>query len=460
MSGVLVAIMAYIALQIAIGISLSRRIKSDDDYIVAGRSLGTTLVAFSVFATFFGSEAVTAAAAGIYDKGLSGAVVDPICYAVAIVLMGVFLAARLRAKELTTFADLFRNRYSPGVERLVVLVLVPGSLFWAAAQIRVFGVVLESNAGVGLQKALLIAAVSVAVYSIIGGLLADAVTDTIQGIVVMLGLAILGIAIASKFGGPATAIATAGDGRLSLIGDDATALTFVEKIAIPLCGTIVAVELISRFLGAQSPAVAARGTSIGGGLYLLVGLIPIYLGLIGPTALPGLKETEELVPRLAEAHLPGVLHIVFVGAIISAVLSTVHSTLHAPAAQVSHNLIVQMFPDWTATTRLWSVRLTVAALTVVAYLLAATSTSIKDLVETASAFGSAGIFVTLMFALFTNYGSSSSAYAAISSGMIVWAGAKYGLELSTPYVLALAASATAYVAAGMLATRSPVRSSP
>ena len=38
----------------------------------------------------------------------------------------------------------------------------------------------------------------------------------------------------------------------------------LEKIAIPICGTIVAVELISRFLGARTADVAATGTVLGG----------------------------------------------------------------------------------------------------------------------------------------------------------------------------------------------------
>jgi Na+/proline symporter len=458
MNALLLAILAYVASQIAIGIWYSRRIATESDYILAGRALGPGLVAFSVFATFFGSEAVTASAAAIYDKGLGGAIVDPLAYAAAIVIVGLFFAARLRAKELTTFADLFRNRFSPGVEKLVVVVLLPGSLFWAAAQIRVFGVVLESNSSIGLANALLIAAVAVGVFSVIGGLMADSVTDTIQGCVVIAGLLILAVAVATVAGGPITAISSAAaNGRVSLFGDD-TVLTLLEKIAIPVCGTIVAVELISRFLGARNPEIAGRGTTGGGLIYLLVGLVPIYLGLIGPTVMPDLKETEELVPRLAQAFLPGLLYAVFVGAIISAILSTVHSTLHAPAAQVSHNVVSRLLPDLTPQARLWSVRLTVAVLTVVAYLLAVNSNSIKELVETASAFGSAGVFVTLMFALFTNFGGAASAYGAIVGGIVVWAGARYGLNVATPYLMALVASAAVYVTLGFVVRDASARS--
>jgi Na+/proline symporter len=183
---------------------------------------------------------------------------------------------------------------------------------------------------------------------------------------------------------------------------------------------------------------------LGAGLYLLLGLIPIYLGLVGPVLLPGLKDTEEIVPRLAEAFLPTVAYILFIGAIISAILSVVHATLHAPAAQLSHNVLLRVRPQATAAGKLWTVRLTVAGLSAVAYVLAMSSDSIKDLVETASALGSAGVFVATLFGLFTKFGGAPSAYASILAGTIMWAWCKYIFGMSTPYLIALASAVVAY----------------
>ena len=64
-------------------------------------------------------------------------------------------------------------------------------------------------------------------------------------------------------------------------------------------------------------------------------------------------------------------------------------------------------------------------LSVIAYLISVSSSHIHDLVETASAFGSAGVFVTALFALFTRFGGPLSAYASVVSGMLVWATGKY-----------------------------------
>jgi Na+/proline symporter len=72
---------------------------------------------------------------------------------------------------------------------------------------------------------------------------------------------------------------------------------------------------------------------------------------------------------------------------------------------------------------------------------------IYELVATASAFGSAGIFVVGMFGLFSRVGGPRSAYAALITGMAVWAAGEYVLAWPTPYVAALAAALLAYLAA-------------
>lgn len=450
MSWVLLAIVGYVVLQFVIGAWVSRRMASETDYILAGRRLGTGLVVFSVFATYFGAEAIVATGGTVYEEGLTGGLVDPVAYAAAIVLVGLMFARALWSRGLTTFADLFRKRYSPGVEKLAVIVLVPGSIIWAAAQIRAFGQILDANSGIGLPTAIMAASVLVGAYSVVGGLLADAITDVIQGVVVLLGLILLGTTVAAQVGGVAAGIAHVEPARLALHHANLSLLETLEAIAIPICGTIVAVELISRFLGARSAEVAATGTALAGVIYLAVGMVPVFLGLVGAGLLPGLEDSEQVVSKLAEAYMPGPLYVVFVGAVVSAILSVVHSALHAPAAQVFHNIVARLDTGFSDRGRLWGVRLTVMALSIVAFLLSYSSEGIHELVETASAFGSAGVFVATLFALFTTFGGPLSAYASIVAGMLVWVGARYGLGLATPYLLGLGAALVGYVGVALI----------
>jgi Na+/proline symporter len=454
MSAVFFGVMAYVALQFAVGVWASRRIATLGDYVNAGRSLGSILVAFSVFATWFGAEAIVATAGSVHEGGLAGALIDPIGYALGIVAAALLLARPLWSRGFATFADLFRQRYSAGVEKLVVLVLLPGSVFWAAAQIRAFGQVMSASSGLDATTTILAAVVVVVVYSAIGGLLADAWSDLVQGLAIVIGLVVLAGVVAAKLGGVGAAIGKIEAERLVLLtAGEGGWLSRLESIAIAVCGTVVAVELISRMLGARSAKIAVNGALAGGLLYLVVGMIPVFLGLVGGQLVDKVEDAEHLIPKLAEANLSTLLYVMFAGAVISAILSTVDTALLAQAAQVSRNLIEPLRTARDEATRILATRVVLVLLALVAVGLALTADKVKSLVETASAAGSAGVFVTAMFALFTRFGGSPSAYAAMIAGAGVWVVGS-ALDLALPYLSALLASLVGYVAAALALGRS------
>ena len=189
------------ALQLAIGFAVSRRVHSEADYLLAGRRLGPVLGLFTVFATWFGAETCIGAAGAIYADGLGGGTADPFGYAACLFFMGAVFAVPLWRRNFTTIGDLFRQRYSAGVERLFVLLVVPTSVLWAAAQIRAFGQVLAASSELGVDTAIAIAAAVVIVYTVSGGLLADAVTDFVQGVVLLIGLVVVAVLLHERSGG-------------------------------------------------------------------------------------------------------------------------------------------------------------------------------------------------------------------------------------------------------------------
>jgi len=462
---ILLGMIAYVLAQFAVGIWVSRRVKSETDYILAGRSLGPMLIAFSVFATWFGAEAIVATSAEVYDKGISGALVDPFAYGLAVIAAGLLYAGMLWRQGVTTFADVFRARFSPGVEKLVVIVLLPGSVFWAAAQIRAFGQVLSSSSHIPLPHAITLAAVLVASYSVIGGLLADAVTDLFQGFAVIIGLVVLTIVVTVAAGGVAPVLSGLPADHLTFSTiEHGTPLEVFEALAVAFFGSFVAIELISRFLGARSAAVARGGTVAGGTMYILIGLLPLFLGLAAADLVqtdPGLKaklaDSEQVVAVLSEHYLPQWHYVIFGGALISAILSVVHSALHASGAQVSHNVVVHVIPRLGTRGKLIAARVSVVVLTLAAFLLALGSERIKELVEIASAFGSAGVFVAAVFGLFTRFGGPRSAAVSILLGTAVWAFGRFALEWEAPYLAALACSGLAYIAVAIIEDRHPAR---
>ncbi len=217
MNAVLVGVFVYIFMQLLIGVVVSRRIKSEADYLLGGRNFGYGLATCSIFATWFGAEACIGAAGKVYEEGLAGASADPFAYALCLFLTGLFFAMPLWRRGLTTLADLFHTRYSPGVERLaVLLMMVPASLMWAAAPMRAFGQVLPASSELGMLAAITIAALVVVIYTVYGGLRADAWTDVIQGIALIVGLLVMLVVFVDHLGGIEATVASIPKERLNL----------------------------------------------------------------------------------------------------------------------------------------------------------------------------------------------------------------------------------------------------
>jgi Na+/proline symporter len=413
------------------------------------------LAAFSIFATWFGAETVVGAAGAIYSDGLAGGSADPFGYGLCLVVIGLAIAAPLWRRKYTTFGDLFRERYGRGVERLAVILMIPTSIIWAAAQIRAFGQVVSASSDLEVEVAITAAAAFVVVYTVAGGLLADVVTDFVQGVAVIVGLVLLLVAVGqANGGGIAELVGLIDPARLGLFSFEGTSLLeVIEAWAVPICGSLLAVELLTRILGCRSAETARNATLIGAAIYLTVGSIPVVLGLAGPVLAPALDEPEQLIALLAQEHLTTFLYVLFAGALISAILSTVDSCLLAAGSLAAHNIIGPVKPRLSEREKIWYARGCVIVFGVIAYVIALYASGIYELVATASAFGSAGIFVVGLFGLFTTFGRAASAYAALVTGMAVWVIGEFVLAWPTPYLASLASALVAYVGIAVVAAR-------
>jgi len=441
----LTGILVYVLVTLAIGIGISRRSRTESDYLLAGRRLNLGLASFMVFATWFGAEACIGAAGKVYAEGLGGSIADPFGYTVCLLLMGFVFAVPLWRRGLTTLADLFRQRYSPGVERLAVLLMVPTSVIWAAAQVRALGQVISATSTFDVELAIAIAASVVVVYTVYGGLFANAVTDLVQGIALMIGLIVLLVVILPAVGGSEAFTRIEPDRLQFTGGPEVSFFAQLEKWAIPVIGSALAQELVAIMLGSRSAHTARRAALLGGGIYFLFGLIPVAIGLIALPLLPDLAEPEQLLPRLAQTYLSTLPFILFIGAMTAAILSTVSAALLAAAALTEHNLVVPLAPGLTPAAKVRAARIAVALFGVIAYVLALHAGGVYELVEEASAFGSAGIFTIGVLGLFSRVGGPRAAYGALIAGVSTWLLGSHAWSLSTPYLASLATAVSVYL---------------
>jgi len=449
----LLIILAYIALQLAIAWWFRRPAQSESDYLLAGRSLGPWMATFAVFATWFGAETCIGAAGEAYQYGLSGVLADPFGYTLGMVAVGLVVAVPLWRRGVTTLADLFRTRYGMGIERLAAIVMIPSSLLWAAAQMRAFGQVLASASDWGLMACMTLAAVVVIAYTAFGGMWSDAVTDLVQGVVLIVGLLILAAVFFWQDG--AAHLAALPPARLDPL-HDRSGWDALETLLVPIFSTLAAQELASRVLAMRSAPLARGATLAGAGLYFAMAMIPLMLGLAAVSMLGTGLDPEQVVTRFAAEALPFPLYALFICALVSAILSTLSGALLVAGSLAAHNLLLPAHPHWSESAKLRANRVAVVLFGVVTYGLALGSDSVYGLVEEAAGFGTAGVFVLLVASLWNRRpGSAWAAGTALVGGTLSYALAAHVWQVETPYLLSLATAGIGYLLVAFVHKKAP-----
>ncbi len=447
----------YLAAQFALGYYISKRIKTEDDYLIGGRSLGMGLATFSIFATWFGAETCIGAAGRVYTEGLSGGTHDPFGYALCILFMGLFIAVPVWKLKLTTIGDLYRLRYGGMVERTASIIMIPTSLLWAAAQIRAFGQILSAMSGLEVTLMITLAAFFIIAYTFLGGLLADAWTDLIQGIAMVLGLILLALVLIIGRGSELwNAIPI---DRLTLIHADSNFLDVIESWSVPILGSLVAAELITRAIASRTAQIARRASILAFFIYILVGVIPVFIGLIGPQEISNLEHGEQILPLIAEKYLPHFLYVLFIGALLSAIISTVDSALLTCGSLTSHNIILPVISDKKEIGEGQKVRIarhSVLIYGIIAYVIALYADGVYQLVEEASSFGSAGLVVVIFFALYAKTWSPLAAMLSLLGGVITYIVCAHLFELTHPFIISLAFALGLYLLGNFISPASSV----
>jgi Na+/proline symporter len=227
---------------------------------------------------------------------------------------------------------------------------------------------------------------------------------------------------------------------------DTSVLDLLELLAIPILGSVFAQELVARVIASRNPTIARRSTLSAAGIYLFIGLIPVTLGMAAAANGVVLDHPEQVLMRVAGEVLPGVLYVVFAGALVSAILSTVDSALLVAGSLVAHNVVLPLRPGASERWKIGVNRTAVIAAGVLAYVLTRSHASVWDLVVEASGFGSAGIFVAATLGLLTRVGGSASALASLGTGLVVYVLGAHITPIDHPFLASLASSLVAYAA--------------
>jgi SSS family transporter len=449
----LILTLLYVAAQIALAVWAGRGAKSDADYLVAGRSLGTFAVAMSLFATWFASESLIATSGEVAAQGLAGARAEPFAYAVGILAIALFFAHRLRSGGFITLADFLRDRFGTGTERLSAVVIALSATTWSAAQLFAFATIIAGTSGLDFTTALIGATLLVMTYTMFGGLAGDVMTDIVQGAIIILAVLLLFAMMVAASGGFAAMWAAAPATVWTFTAPGESWIDRAELWLIPIAGTMVSQEALARTLAASSPEVARRGALWAAAIYLAAGLVPVSLGLFGPQLAASLGVTlgsdEAYLPSLAAALFPEWLMIVFTGALVSAILSSVDSALLAVSAVVTESGYRHWRPAASPLQMLRAARASTVGAAAIAAWLAMQGESLRNLVLDAGAIA-AVLAVPIIAGLAGWTRSGRAALGAIIVQMGVLGVLDWGLGVPGAFLWMIASGAVTFALVGWL----------
>lgn len=424
----------YVLTQMGLGFYLSKFIQDEKDFFLGGRNIPTFAIAFSIFATWFGAETCIGSSGAVFTGGLSASKAEPFGYGLCLLLTALYIAPKIWNENYTTMGDFIKDKHGELAEKIFIWIVIPSSLFWAAAQIRAFGQVLTVTTEIDIFWGITISTGFVIVYTLFGGFLGDVVTDVLQGGI--LALSLLGIAFFA-LNSNEMSIWAIDSTQLTLVQPEESWLERIDSWLIPILGSLVAQELIARVLSAKNKHQAVTASLGGTGLYLFFGSIPILIGLLGQQLSLEITDTEQFLPTIAHRLLPQWMYILFTGALISAILSTIDSILLAISALVSHNFLVPLLQITDNKRKVQLARLVVVCSGIIAYITALYGESVYEMVEMASSFGSTGILVVVVAGLVCTHSFPWLSIATMIGGVILSIILDMYLGISTAFTINL-----------------------
>ena len=417
------SILVYLVIMYGIGYLAERKVRSTEDFLVAGRSLPLSLAWMTLLATWFGAGTLLTAADEVRKEGLTAAALDPLGAGVCLLLAALFIAGPIWRQQLLTLPDLFRNKYGPWAELLSAIILVPSYFGWIAAQFMALADILNLFFELPIAWGLLLVAIVGTGYTWMGGMWSVTLTDAVQISLVMLGLVVMVLVVLGKLGGGDTwsglvrlGSETSPERLIVVPTHDMKALVgWLGVFAIGALGNLPGQDLLQRIFAAKSARVARDACFVAGGMYLTLGALPLVLALAGNLLVPEVNQAK-ILPLLASFFLHPVVAVIFMLAVLSAILSTIDSAILSPSSVLAQNV----FPRFGHRDLLRGNRQAVLGVAACSLALAYAGESAYALLESAYELTMVGLVVPLFFGLYTEPRSAWPALVSMTVGTGIW----------------------------------------
>ena len=423
----------YTSLIVFVGIYAGRLAKgSDEDYLLAGRSLGPWVAGISASASSESGWVTMGLVGQAFTEGVVTLWVLVGCLG-GYVFNWFVMAKPLRKLSIETgsltIPDLLAAKH-PEMEKPIrwvgMLVIATMMTGYVAAQFNAAGKAFSAVFGMDYVTGVAIGALIVVLYTFSGGFRAVAWTDLLQGILMAIALVVLPWVVIAEIGGVGemfSSLSSQGSSLVQLTGGN------IGRVAIGVVIGSLGIGLgypgqphvIIRFMAMREEREInqARIISLGWGILVFSGAI--LLGLATRALFQELPDAETALPLVAVTMLPGVIAGMMLAAILAAICSTADSQLLVAASAVAHDIMFKVFgKEMSQKQRVLLDRISVVVLGLVALAFAAGEVRVVfDFVLYAWSGLGAGFAPALILTLFWKKTTGKGVVAGMLTGLIV-----------------------------------------
>lgn len=356
----IIILVIYFFVMVGIGLYCRKKAANVSDFVLGGRNLGAWFTAFAYGTTYF-SAVVFIGYAGQFGwtYGTSAIWIGAANAIIGSMLAWIVLGERTRkmSKHLnaTTMPEFFEKRYnSKGLKTVAAVIVFVFLIPYTASVYNGLSRLFEMAFNIDYKYWIIIMAVLTAIYVILGGYMATAINDFVQGIVMLGGIIAVVIVTLNSKGGLFSAIRQMGEFKgangtplNTLFGPDPINLLGVAILTS--LGTWGLPQMVHKFYAVKDKQSIKRGTVISTIFALIVSCGCYFLGGFGrlfvkadeiaPAVKGGKPTYDAIMPKLMQTALPEILIGIVIVLVLSASMSTLASLVLTSSSTITIDLI-------------------------------------------------------------------------------------------------------------------------
>lgn len=350
-------ILVYLVACMAVGLWASTKQTSMSEFYVAGRRLGAIVVGLAVSSTVMSGFGWVGGFGTMYNTGLHLWTIT-IAATFGTLFAYLFMAKPIRIysekHDMITLTDFFNLRYkSPAASLVATIGILCGMIGYLMTNMQALGKMGEALLGIDYNLSLIVGTIILAVYCVGGGMLASALTDAFQAIMMVVSSLIF-IGVALYQGGGFThineTVASFNSNNVLFWHDSGSynAIWAFGTVLIYVFGVAAQPHVVTKFNQIQKASKLGRCMIIGTVSYFIVGLA-MYAGFAARAMtvegkFPDMSSQGDLISTMFSIQfMPPLIAGLVLGAVVAAIMSTTDGIICSLSAILTKDIWMRYF---------------------------------------------------------------------------------------------------------------------